>query len=109
MAQLYKPDGTVTEVKPQNGKCFTLPELQALVGGHIEAVDVPPWDGSRLAICDEEGKLKDNPKINERATLAAERHNFNDVAVGDWLFAERAELESEDDFDDEDEEEELLV
>lgn len=110
MAELIKADGTVTVVTPKNGKVFTLEELRGFVGGCIEIVAVPPWDGSRLAVCDEEGKLKPNPKVNELATLKAERHNYNDVAVGDWLFADFAELESEDPFDEDDEDnEEPLV
>jgi hypothetical protein len=35
MATLIKPDGTQTEVKPKNGKTFTLKELQTLVGGYV--------------------------------------------------------------------------
>lgn len=94
MAQLFKTDGSVTEIAPKNGRTFTLEELHALVGGYIEVVAVPPWDGSRLAVCDEEGKLKEKP-FNELATYAAERPDYNDVAVGDWLFADRTELEGE--------------
>lgn len=124
MAKLIKTDGSVTVVAPANGKVFTLEELRALVGGYIEIVDTPPWDGSRLAVCNEEGKYPENhPVVNEAATLIAERHRFNDYAVGDWLFADRAELqddedddEEEDDMDpdddfedDEEEDEDLLV
>jgi hypothetical protein len=117
MAELYKTDGTIRLVEPKNGKCFTLEELHTLVGGYIEVVAIPPWDGSRLAVCDEEGKLKGYP-LNELATRDSERRKFGDVAVGDWLFGDRAEFESQDeeddmddDFDDEDEdgEDDLLV
>jgi hypothetical protein len=65
------------------------------VGGYIEVVKVPPWDGSLLAVCDEEGKLKAGALVNHLATLRAELHNFGDVAVGDWLFVERPEIEDD--------------
>jgi hypothetical protein len=103
MAELIKTDGSVALVEPQNGKRFTLEELQSYVGGYIEVVPVPPWDGSRLAVCDEEGKLKDKP-LNELATLYSQRNNFGDVAVGDWLFVDRAEIEDDEDEDDEEQE-----
>jgi phosphohistidine phosphatase SixA len=41
VAQLVKPDGTVTQVSPSNGKKFTLAELQAYVDGYIELVRLP--------------------------------------------------------------------
>lgn len=120
MAELIKADGTVTVVTPANGKHFTLEELHGFVGGYIEIVDTPPWDGSRLAVCNEDGK-RDTPTLNKLATLKAERHRWNDYAAGDWLFADRAELQDdeddeEDDMDpddefdeDEEEDEDLLV
>lgn len=84
MADLIQPDGTVTEVKPKNGKEFTLEELQAHVGGYIEMLDV--GDGRKL-IVDEEGKLK-RLAPNYAATMLYRR----DVLVGTVLVIKRNEI-----------------
>lgn len=55
MALLYMPDGKLEIVTPANGKHFTLPELQGMVGGYIEMVrthsDAPMF-------VNEEGRLR---------------------------------------------------
>lgn len=55
MAVLIPVQGERQEVLPANGKDFTLKELQALVGGHIEYLYLP--DG-RILVVNEEGKLE---------------------------------------------------
>ena len=55
MAQIIKSNGQTTEVTPKNGTDFSLEELQTIVGGWIEIVNLR--DG-RLLCLDEEGKLK---------------------------------------------------
>jgi hypothetical protein len=42
VATLLREDGTEETVTPWDGTRFTLPELQALVGGHIELVTIHP-------------------------------------------------------------------
>jgi uncharacterized protein DUF3846 len=65
----------VEEVRPTNGKKFSLAELQKLVGGYIEYVP-----GSRpIAYCKEEGRLTNLPP-NALASL-----KFNQVLVGDVI------------------------
>lgn len=54
---LYKVDGSVTEVTPQDGKKFSLKELQGFVGGYIESVPHARPD----AFCNEEGLLNGLP------------------------------------------------
>ena len=51
MATLIKTDGTFVEVKPENGKAFTLDELQKFVGGLIDVIVFP--SGKSLYINDE--------------------------------------------------------
>lgn len=70
MAKLIKADGTERELKPGNGKKWTLAELQAAVAGDIEIMpDVEPL---RL-VMNERGRLLDLP-INRKATdLVLER------------------------------------
>ncbi len=57
MATLLKTDGTATEVKPANGKKFTLAEAQALVGGYVERVRAR----NGFLLVNEEGLLKGLP------------------------------------------------
>jgi len=97
MATLIKVDGTTEEVTPANGESFTLKELQTLVGGYIQMVDLawlkkhgrldPEIDASYM-IVDEEGKLK-NLLVNEVATkLIAGR----DIIVGRALLCDDKEF-----------------
>jgi hypothetical protein len=88
MATLYKTDGTVTEVKPANGRAFTLEELRRHVGGDIEHLQLR---GKHIWL-DEEGKLKNKPR-NPKAQEEANKYGFSmltggDYLVGDVLFCE---------------------
>lgn len=68
MATLIKHTGEVSQVTPNNGKTFSLEELQGFVGGYIELIKL--HDG-KLMFLNEEGKLKDDlkNKLNKTATL----------------------------------------
>ena len=74
---LLLPDGTIRAVKPANGSRFELPELQGFVGGHIEAVPL----GERWMIVNEEGKLRPQLPLNQRATVIAARGRFAGVRL----------------------------
>lgn len=89
MAKLIRPDGTVEDVVPKNGKKFKLEESQALVGGYIEFVQplgrallrfhgLPP---NAIMYVDEEGLLKGLP-LNPRASLLACRRIVGNALVG---------------------------
>lgn len=81
---LYKTDGDVLPIYPK-GEKFTLQELQALVGGYVEIVDVHE---DFYAICDEEGKIKGKDG-NEKATTLAHTKGtlpLSDFFVGDIVF-----------------------
>lgn len=67
MAQFIPADITKPqrEVRPANGKDFTLAELRSYVGGSIELLELP---GNRIMVLNEEGKLEDNPQRNNRAS-----------------------------------------
>lgn len=77
MAKLYKVDGSVEDLVPENGKFFSLKEMQAAVGGLIEVVQL---DEGRTLVVNEEGKMLGLPP-NEKATGMALRHLFD----GDWI------------------------
>jgi len=64
MATLYKANGEIETVKPLNGEGFTLEELQGLVGGYVEKVNL---SAEQFILCDEDGKSKNLP-VNQNAT-----------------------------------------
>ena len=101
MADLYKPDGSITNVKPANGEAFTMDELNKHVSGYVEMVGTDYSDDNKLlyVIGNEDGKLLGLP-TNRSASNAAGRH-----LVGDILFITEAEaailLDTGDDDEDE--------
>lgn len=76
-AFIYQANGEIIPIMPKDGKFFTLKELQDIVKGYIEIVNLQ--DG-RLMIVNEEGKL-DGLKPNQEAT----KLYVNDYIVGDVL------------------------
>lgn len=81
MAKLIPTSGPVREVAPAEGPTFTLQELQAIVGGYIEALRL----GALWLFLNEEGKLHSLP-LNERATaLMRGRIADDDWIVGDVI------------------------
>ena len=85
MAQIIKANGTEIDVEPKNGRDFQLSELQKIVCGYIEIVNLT--DG-RLMVVNEEGKLKGLP-VNDEATKLV---GYNDVIVGDVLVCSRKQI-----------------
>lgn len=96
MAKIIYASGLVKEVKPANGKWFTLEEKQRIVGGNIEII--PSREGNWLVI-HEEGKVEGKP-INKEATLlyaygvmtSEKGFTIHDVVVGDVLYCTEEEL-----------------
>lgn len=91
MAQLIKANGETKEVKPANGKTFSLKELQTFVGGYIERYTV----GGKVFNWNEEGLMMQLPK-NDKATqiLFKECGGNNNVQyiIGDVLICEASEV-----------------
>lgn len=75
-----KADGTIIPVVPKKGMKFTLEEVQKMVGGYVERVQLP---GGNVALANEEGIPLGLP-YNEKASLEA---GIN--PVGDVLFVPR--------------------
>lgn len=97
MAKILYTNGKVEEVKPANGKWFTLEEKQKIVGGNIEIV--PSREGNWIVL-NEDGKGMRLP-VNRTATLIYEyglmfdkegRLCLNDIIVGDVLYCTEKEL-----------------
>lgn len=88
MARLIRADGTEQEVHPGNGRRFTLPEMQAYVGGYIERVRLRPKNGRRTLLVNEEGLIEGlpyNPKASAMALPGT-------MLVGDALLCEPGEF-----------------
>lgn len=88
MATLLRTDGSEQEVQPANGKSFTLAEMQSLVDGFIEILDV----GEGVMVLNEEAKIHDLP-FNARATAIARPFLFwfDSGICGDVLVCKHSE------------------
>ena len=79
MGVLFVPDQDPVEVTPENGKRFTLDEVQTLIGGKYGKVYAEPVILPRgtkyqdkkigLFMVDEEGLLKDGNALNVNAVM----------------------------------------
>jgi hypothetical protein len=97
MATRIDADGSVTEIIPR-GRVFSLQELQAIVGGDIEAIPTP--DGRPMYL-NTDGKRLDLP-LNARAT-ALVGHTLlpGDYIAGNVVLCTLAETGDDDHDDDE--------
>jgi hypothetical protein len=93
MATWYKIGRAPVEVRPANGKKFTLAEMQKLVGGYVERVQLTK---RRWLWCDEEGRLKFAPMENIAATNFVRENGTkltrNTLIVGDAVVCEPGEF-----------------
>lgn len=97
MARLLPAVGDPRELVPANGRTFTLPELQHLVGGYIEALRTP--DGRWLFI-NENGKNLELP-ANLRATMLMDAVLADDdIIVGNAVLCTMTEAGGIVDWDD---------
>lgn len=83
MTEIIKTDGTRLETKPANGTDFTLDEMQSMVGGLIEIIEL---DEELSMVMNEEGKLLGLP-YNKVADDIFHRYfsTTSDFIVGDVL------------------------
>lgn len=88
---VIRPGEQPQPIAPANGDCFTLEELQQLVGGYIE---IACKDGETLMIVNEEGKIDGLP-INAVATrVFREWHpGSNDYILGPAVFCNSKQLD----------------
>lgn len=91
MAILIHPDGAKFEVKPDNGKHFTLDELYK----HCDCsmVQVIYLEDGRLMYLDEEGKFKEHYR-NADATVLLHKAGgmMDDYIAGNALICEESEV-----------------
>jgi hypothetical protein len=92
VALWIKVDGTEQEIQPQNGRAFTLPEMQACVGGYIEAV---PFVDKLIMYINEDGlHLPHNLKATQLLRQQRPEHKHT-VIYGDVLIASLVETGDE--------------
>lgn len=89
MAKIYKEDGTQKEVEPQNGKYFTLRELQEIVGGLIEMVYLK---NKRVMVVNEEGKILGLDLNVEATEIVSTEIGMFDIIVGTALVCETSQI-----------------
>lgn len=92
MAKIIRSNGNIEHTKPQSGDCFELKELQSIVNGHIEIVNL--YDSDLILVINEEGKIK-GLEYNEFATELARIYDAiypSDVIVGDVLLCRNDEI-----------------
>lgn len=89
MAKIYKANGEIIDIEPKNGKDFKCKELNEIVGGHFELVNLL-FD--RFMVVNEEGKLMGLP-INEKATTIFQTElGPYDIIVGDCLVCKTSQI-----------------
>jgi hypothetical protein len=85
-------DGEITEVKPSDEKIFTLKEFYKHTNCDIVEFVYLPND--KIIVCDEEGRLRQNPKINLLATLIVSHLSKKFVPIcGDVLIINQNQTE----------------
>jgi hypothetical protein len=92
MAWIIKSDDTETEVKPKNGKKFSLPELQKAVGGYIEII---PLDRNQVMYVNEDGRSMGLPTNGKATMMVLNRARValpNGGVVGDVIVGSRKEM-----------------
>ena len=90
MAKLYKTDGRIKIVQPDNGKTFTLEECQRYVGGFIELHGIGK---GQTMICNEDGHCKGLPQNASAMYLWEHRKGYCTALVGDILVIKQGELQ----------------
>ncbi len=94
MATLYKANGEIRNIYPENGRKFTLEELYGLLDCElIETVSLRSFID--LLVIDEEGKFR-NKRVNRNATSLAHKNcaiRPDDFIVGDALYCPYSEFE----------------
>lgn len=87
---IYHHNGDLEEVSPENGRDYSLREMQKIVGGHIEIVR-PPF-GNKIMVVNDSGLLERLP-YNEKATQWLHYNGcINPYIVGDVLICDSAKV-----------------
>lgn len=95
MALLIKTSGQVEFVRPGNGTDFSLEEMQSLVGGFVEILQIKNErrgnDRKYILLAHEESKLVNEPEINPIASKIANLFP-GDYVAGDVVLCKDCEV-----------------
>lgn len=90
MAKLYKTNGEIVEIEPENGSDFSLEELQSFIGGHIGLACLSE---DEVMIVNKEGKLRNLPyNQNATAIFNKEMRCTADYIAGDALVCKHNQI-----------------
>lgn len=90
MAEIITTNGSRRNVRPANGTDFTLDEMQAIVGGNIELVEL---NEEMTMVVNEEGKLIPLPfNLEASRIFCAHRPMSGDFIVGDVLICKNEQI-----------------
>ena len=89
MAQVIPVAGGTYELQPKNGKFFELEELQKVVGGYIEIIDL---GNDKLMVVNEEGKLEELPWNDEATKMYQRCTRAFDYIAGNALVCNNNEI-----------------
>lgn len=82
-ATLLKAIGETVEISPVNGNCFTLKEVQSLVNGYVQVIDLC---SNKIMIINEEGKFHFGLNVEATRLALMNRAIFpNDYIAGDAI------------------------
>ncbi len=89
MAEIIKTDGTRMDAVPANGTDFSLEEMQKIVGGLVEIIDL---DEDKCIVLNEEGKIDDLPFNEEATKIFRSYFKTGDYIVGDVLICDNEQI-----------------
>ena len=83
---LITPRGEIQEAVPKRGAAFTVTELQDMVGGYIEVMDV----NGGVLVYDSDGAIKEK-LYNEKATklILDSKPEWDDFVAGNAVFCKK--------------------
>ncbi len=87
MSDVMIKGGCLIPINPTGGRYYTLLELQQMVDGNVEFVDL----GNKYLVLDEEGKIKGKP-VNLIATGWLQQEGIHDYAVGTALLINKKRI-----------------
>lgn len=85
---ILKTDGSKHVITPQVGTKFNLEELQELVGGYIEVINL---DDAHVMVVNENGKYE-HLEVNDNATVLA--HAMNAIMKDDYIVGNAVIIEN---------------
>lgn len=82
MAQIIRTDGRIIAVSPLNGKDYQLEELQKIVGGYIEIVDLGK---GKIMVINAEGKFTCRPNIKATKVFKDAMSDLYGIGTQDYI------------------------